>query len=123
MKNPKASHLQPWLVIAEAAKAIAFYKQAFNMQETYRMEDPGGGLVVRLESGPACIWVSNDPDDGPLGGGNVRMILIVPDPDSVFSRAIAAGATAINEVREDYGWRLGRLEDPFGLHWEVGFEL
>ena len=123
MKNTEGNHLQPWLSIAEAEKAIAFYRQVFELHETYRMEDPGGGLVVRLESGSAGFWVSNDPSPGPLGGGNVRMILIVPDPDRVFAQALGAGGTAVYPVREEYGWRLGRLIDPFGLHWEIGYAL
>jgi PhnB protein len=51
-------------------------------------------------------------------------MLIVADPDAVFARAIAAGATAINPVTDhDYGWRDGRLSDPFGHHWEIGRPL
>ncbi|MCB0658488.1 MAG: hypothetical protein KDC57_20225 [Saprospiraceae bacterium] len=123
MKIPDKPHIQPWLTISQAREAIAFYCRAFDLQETYRMEDPGGGLVVRLESGSACFWVSNDQDNGPLGGGNVRMILVVANPDEIYDRAIAAGATGVYPVREEYGWRLGRLVDPFGLHWEMGYEL
>jgi PhnB protein len=48
------------------------------------------------------------------------MILITADPDKIFARAIAAGAKQIFPVGEEYGWRLGRIEDPFGLHWEIG---
>jgi PhnB protein len=51
------------------------------------------------------------------------MILIVDDPDSFYEQAIIAGATVIFPVGEDHGWRLGRLSDPFGLHWEIGFQL
>jgi len=58
-----------------------------------------------------------------VGGGSVRMILTVTNPDALFAKAIAAGATEIFPVSEDYGWRLGRLVDPFGLHWEIGHPL
>jgi PhnB protein len=51
------------------------------------------------------------------------MILTVVDPDAVHARAIAAGATQIHPVGEDYGWRLGRVVDPFGHHWEIGHPL
>jgi PhnB protein len=51
------------------------------------------------------------------------MILTVPDPDAVFANAIAAGAAQVYAVSEDHGWRLGRLLDPFGLHWEIGKPL
>ena len=58
-----------------------------------------------------------------LGGGTVRMILMVADSDAVFARAVAAGAREIVAVKEDYGWRLGRVVDPFGHHWEIGRPL
>ena len=48
------------------------------------------------------------------------MILTVDDPDQLFTRAINAGATEIFPVGEEHGWRLGRVADPFGLHWEIG---
>jgi PhnB protein len=51
------------------------------------------------------------------------MILTVPNPDAIFAQAIAAGATEIFPVGEEHGWRLGRLADPFGLHWEIGHQL
>jgi PhnB protein len=52
------------------------------------------------------------------------MILVVADPDAMFDRAIAAGAASISPVMdEDYGWRIGRVVDPFGHHWEIGKPL
>jgi PhnB protein len=51
------------------------------------------------------------------------MILTVPDPDAMVERAKAAGAREIVAVKEDYGWRLGRVVDPFGHHWEIGHPL
>jgi PhnB protein len=57
------------------------------------------------------------------GGDNIRMILIVDDPDFLFAQALKAGATEVSPVREEYGWRLGRLSDPFGFHWEIGHPL
>jgi len=51
------------------------------------------------------------------------MILTVTDPDAIFAKAVQAGAKEIFPVTEEYGWRLGRLEDPFGLHWEIGKQI
>jgi PhnB protein len=48
------------------------------------------------------------------------MILIVDDPDHVFAKAIAAGATQVWPVAEQHGWRVGRMRDPFGHRWEIG---
>jgi PhnB protein len=51
------------------------------------------------------------------------MVMIVEDPDSAFQRAVAAGATVVWPVSNQYGWRLGRVVDPFGHHWEIGKPL
>ena len=58
-----------------------------------------------------------------LGGGSVRMVMTVNDPDAAFAQSVAAGATVISPVSNDYGWRLGRVLDPFGHHWEIGKPL
>jgi PhnB protein len=121
--------IAPWLSVRDGERAIAFYKSAFSATEVYRLEDPSGGLVVRLSVAGAEFWISAEPPkDGdaspePLGGGSVRMILTVADPDSVFAQALAAGASEVFPVGEEHGWRLGRLVDPFGLHWEIGHQL
>jgi PhnB protein len=114
--------LAPWLSIPNALQALDFYKAAFNATEAYRLDNPGG-VVARLSIEGAEFWISDGDSNGPVGGGSVRMILTVPDPDASFARAIAAGATVVFPVGEAHGWRLGRLVDPFGLHWEIGREL
>jgi len=121
--------IAPWLSVSNAVKAVAFYKKAFNAIETYRLETPDG-LVVKLSVNGAEFWISGDLNDHhniktlhPLGGNAVRMILTVSDPDSIFANAISAGATEIFPVGESHGWRLGRIADPFGLHWEIGYEI
>ena len=118
--------IAPWLSVSDGNKAVSFYKSAFGAVETYRLEIPDGGLVVRLAVSNAEFWVSSDsanPNLQPLGGNSVRMILTVANPDALFERALKAGALQIFPVEEDHGWRLGRLQDPFGLHWEIGHPL
>jgi PhnB protein len=51
------------------------------------------------------------------------MVMIVQDPDAAFERAVTAGATVVWPVGNQYGWRLGRIVDPFGHHWEIGKPL
>ncbi len=59
-----------------------------------------------------------------LGGGSVRMIMVVDNPDAAFDRAVAAGAKVVWPVADQsYGWRIGRIVDPFGHHWEIGKPL
>jgi PhnB protein len=38
---------------------------------------------------------------------------------AAFERAVAAGATAVSRVSNQHGWRMGRVADPFGHHWEI----
>ena len=122
-----SSTIAPWLTVRNGEKALHFYQRAFGATVVYRLEDPLAGVVARLSVQGAEFWLSDgQPDDsGPesLGGGSVRMILTVGDPDTLFGQAIAAGASEIFPVGEEHGWRLGRLVDPFGLHWEIGHPL
>ncbi|HEY6977898.1 MAG TPA: VOC family protein [Chitinophagaceae bacterium] len=117
----------PWLSVRSSAKAVAFYKSAFGATETYRLEDPDGNAVVKLSINGAEFWLSDSSPDNStsetLGGGTIRMILTVTDPDAVFAQALNAGATEVFPVGEEHGWRVGRLVDPFGLHWEIGREV
>jgi len=123
-KSTNNASIEPWLSISRGEQAVEFYKNAFGALETYRLKDPGGGLVVRLSVAGAGYWISSDESaTSTLGGGNVRMILIVDDPDALFAKALRAGAKEVWPVGEDHGWRMGRLIDPFGLHWEIGHQL
>jgi PhnB protein len=109
------------LSFRNAAQAVEFYKSAFGAIEVYRQEDPSGSVVSRLSIDGAEFWLSDDPKA--LSSGSVRMILTVADPDGVFAQALAAGASEIFPVGEAHGWRVGRLVDPFGYHWEIGRPL
>jgi len=124
---PIPRSIAPWLTVRDGLQALRFYQEAFGAAVVYRLEDPGAGVVARLSVEGAEFWVSDGQLDGSrqesLGGGSVRMILTVGDPDAVFAQALAAGASEVFPVGEEHGWRLGRLVDPFGLHWEIGHPL
>jgi PhnB protein len=121
--------IAPWLSVRSGAQAVDFYKSAFGATEIFRLEDPGGSVVARLSVDGAEFWLSDEsPEHGnfspqSLGGGSVRMIFTVPDPDAVFLRALKAGASVVSPVKEEHGWRFGRVADPFGHHWEIGRQL
>src|SRR5262245_13617378 len=124
-----AYSLTPMLSVRNGARAVEFYKSAFGAIEVYRMEDPGGSVVARLAIEGAEFWVADESPEHQnfspesLGGATARMVLTVPDPDAMFARAVAAGAREVYAVEEAYGWRLGRVVDPFGHHWEIGHPL
>jgi PhnB protein len=127
--KPTITSLAPMLSVRQGARAVEFYKAAFGAVETYRVESPDGAVVSRLSIDGADFWVADESPEhanfspATVNGSTTRMILTVADPDAVFTRAVAAGATEVTTVHEDYGWRLGRAVDPFGHHWEIGHEL
>jgi PhnB protein len=123
--NPIATSIAPWLSVRNSARAVEFYKSAFGAIEVFRLDGEGGSVVARLSVEGAEFWLGEESPEHKnfspqsLDGGTVRMILTVTDPDAFFARAVAAGATAVHPVSEDYGWRLGRVVDPYGHHWEI----
>jgi PhnB protein len=126
--HPKTS-IAPMLSVRRGAKAIEFYKAAFGAGELFRIDNENGDVVSRLSVGGAEFWVADESPENKnfspesLGGGTVRMVMIVEDPDAAFERTVAAGATVVWPVSNQYGWRLGRIVDPFGHHWEIGKPL
>jgi PhnB protein len=127
--KPIRTSLAPWLSVRESAQAVEFYKKAFGAVETYHLDGPEGGVVSRLSVEGAEFWLSDEaPEAGnysphTLGGATTRLILTVPDPQPVFDRAVAAGAQVVFPVTEEHGWRLGRIVDPYGHHWEIGHPI
>lgn len=121
--------IAPMLSVRNGAGALEFYRAAFGTEEVFRIDSEDGAVVARLSVCGAEFWVA---DESPkhfnfspetLGGGTVRMVMTVDDPDGAFDRAVAAGARVITPVKDEYGWRLGRVADPYGHHWEIGKPL
>jgi len=129
MGTGETAAIAPMLSVRRGAKAIEFYKAAFGAGELFRVDAEDGSVVARLSVAGAEFWVADESPDHlnfspeTLGGGTVRMVMIVDDPDAAFDRAVAAGATVVWPVSNQYGWRLGRIVDPFGHHWEIGKPL
>jgi PhnB protein len=126
MSSTTIPNIAPWLAVRDAQKAAEFYQAAFGAVELYRLPADDGSLAVaQLSVGGAVFWVQNDSNASPTGraDGSVRMILSVDDPDSVFERAVGAGAAVVAPIHEEYGWRTGRVTDPFGHDWEMSKQL
>lgn len=123
--------LSPQLSVRGGRAAIEFYKAAFGAQELYRVggTDQHEEVVAQLSVGETTFWVADESPDHlnfspeSLGGGTVRMLLTVAEPDAAVQRAIAAGATEVSAVADAHCWRAGRIVDPFGHHWEIGKPL
>jgi len=126
--NQKTS-IAPLLSVRNGQRAVEFYKAAFGAVELFRVDNDKREVVAQLSAAGAEFWVADESPEHlnfspeTLGGGTVRMVMVVEDPDAAFERAVAAGAKAVWPVGNQYGWRLGRIVDPFGHHWEIGKPL
>jgi len=119
------------LSVRRGREAVEFYKRAFGAMEVYRVAgtDEHPAVVSQLQVGDTSFWVADESPEHEnfspetLNGSTTRMLLIVDDPDAAVERAVAAGATVVRPVVHEHGWRLGRIADPFGHHWEIGKPL
>lgn len=119
--------LTPHLVIADAAKAIDFYKKAFGAEEMGRMPGPDGRIMhAQITIGGSPLMLNDEIPEmgarGPksLGGTPVTIHLYVTDADKVYNQAVAAGAKPIMPLADQFwGDRYGIVEDPFGHRWSI----
>jgi len=117
----------PYLIIKGAADAIEFYKQAFGATELFRFPAPDGKIGhAEIKIGDSPIMLADEFAEmgykGPraLGGSPVSLMIYLEDVDTVFNRAVEAGASVKEAVQDKfYGDRTGTLTDPFGHVWHV----
>ncbi len=117
----------PYLVMEGAASAIEFYEKILGAKERMRMDAPEGRIGhAELELGDSLIMLADEVPDrdiwGPrsFGGSPVTISVYVEDVDAVFEAALAAGATSVRPLEDQfYGDRNGQFEDPFGHRWSV----
>jgi len=121
----------PYLRVHDAAKAIEFYVRAFDAKELFRLAEPGGRIGhAEITIGPTTIMLADESPGhgirGPrsLGGTSFAIHLHVADVDRAFAKAVAAGATVLRPLQDQfYGERSGTLRDPFGHEWLLGGHL
>ena len=121
----------PYLRVRGAAKAIAFYAEAFGAKERFRLTEPGGRVGhAELDLGGATLMLSDEyPEYGILGPASVggttfAMHLHVDDADHAIARAVNVGATLVRPAQDAfYGERSGTVRDPFGHDWLIGHHI
>ena len=125
---PEGYHsVTPYLIIKGAADAIEFYKKAFGATELFRFPAPDGKIGhAEIKIGDSPIMLADEFAEmgykGPqaLGGSPVSLMIYLADVDTVFNRAVEAGASVKEAVQDKfYGDRTGTLTDPFGHVWHV----
>lgn len=130
--KPEGYHtLTPYITVHDASAAIDFYTRVFGAVEVMRLAGPDGRIMhaeVRLGDSHLMLadenpeWGNRGPKS--LGGASGSLMLYVDDPDEVFQRAIAAGATEVMPVSDQfYGDRSGMVADPFGHMWSVSKQI
>ena len=127
-KIPKDYHsITPVLIVKNGDEAIEFYKNGFGVEERCRMKAPDGRVAhAELKLGDSVFMLSDEYPEmkchspKTIGGSPVSMYVYVDDVDSIFNKAISAGAKVLDPVKDQF-WRdrQGRLEDPFGHLWSI----
>lgn len=127
-KIPKDYHsITPVLIVKNGDEAIEFYKNGFGVEERCRMKAPDGRVAhAELKLGDSVFMLSDEYPEmkchspKTIGGSPVSMYVYVDDVDSIFNKAISAGAKVLDPVKDQFwGDRHGRLEDPFGHLWSI----
>jgi len=119
--------VQAQLSVRNDRSAVDFYVAACGAVEVYRFggTDDLDEVVSQLAIGNTMFLVEDEsPPDGnfspeSVGGATERLLLIVYDPETVPQRAFDAGAEIVYPVRGEHGWWIGRIQEPFGHHWEI----
>ena len=129
---PNGYHsVTPYLYIDGAAGAIEFYKKAFDATEVLRMAGPDGRIGhAEIKIGDSYVMLADQNEQigayGPkhYGGAPGNLMVYVENVDSVFKKAVDAGATVKRPLADQfYGDRNGSIEDPFGHQWFIATHI
>jgi PhnB protein len=121
--------IKPFLMVNNGKKAVAFYQAAFEATESKRWETSSDKISSVLEIENAQFYVADeDPANGnfsphSISNSSIRLILNTEKADVFFERALKLGATEICPMTTESDWRIGKLKDPFGHIWEIGYVL
>jgi PhnB protein len=129
MTTENNTSIKPFLTVNNARQAVEFYKSAFGAIETKRYEMPDQKISSVIEIEKAEFYVG---DEEPLNGNlspdkkshtPIRIILQTKNANELFEKAINFGANEICPMTTEVNWRIGKLKDPFGHIWEIGYTL
>jgi PhnB protein len=117
---PEGYHsVTPYLVVQGAAKLIEFLQKAFGAQVKERMDRPDGTVGhAEVLIGDSLVML------GEAGGQwkalNGALYLYVPDTDSTYKQALAAGASSLMApANQFYGDRNAGVQDAWGNQWWI----
>ena len=129
---PEGFHtVTPRIYVKDVGDAVEFYKRAFSAHELGRAADSAGKIVsAEIKIGDSMVslseespaWRNYSPQS--LGGATMLITLNVEDADAVWGQATSAGAQEVFALEDQpYGYRQGRLEDPFGHFWIISTRI
>jgi PhnB protein len=117
---PEGYHtVTPYLIVKGAEQLIEFAREGLGAEEQFRLPGEGGTIAhAEVRLGDSTIMLAEATEEYPATRSNLH--LYVEDCDAVFRRAVAAGATVVQEVSDKfYGDRAGTVRDPFGNLWSI----
>jgi PhnB protein len=120
-----------YMTLRDAKSALDFYARAFGAELVLKLDMPDGKVAhAEIRIGDSILMMSEEnPEWGNsspqlLGGSPVHLMIYVPDADAAFARALAAGATQVRPVEDQfYGDRSGTVKDPFGYQWTLATHI
>lgn len=115
------------LTAKDTAKALAFYAQALNAEEVFRMPTPDGGIAhAEFTIGNTHIYISDEAEEWhafamPAGTmASCLFSIITHDCDAAYNQAIEAGAQSLSPPQNQFwGTRSAIIKDPFGYRWSL----
>ncbi len=112
----------PYLIAEDGPALMEFARQAFGAEETFRTVGSAGGLHGEVRIGDSMLMIG-----GGIPGREFRatpnthaLHIYVEDVDAVYQKALAAGATVVDElIDQEYGERSASVKDPAGNYWYI----
>jgi PhnB protein len=123
--------ITPHLVVRGAAEAAEWYVRALDAEERSRVPLPNGKLLtVELRFGDSTVRLADEFPEldvlspQAIGGTAVVLHLSTDDVETLWQRALDAGAEVIHPLEDQFwGNRQGQIADPFGHRWNLSQPL